>query len=56
MITLTPFLKLNRLIIYTLEGKLAYDEFFHSGVNIVRGNNSSGEINNIKFYILRFRW
>lgn len=54
MITLTPFLKLNRLIIYTLEGKLAYDEFFHSGVNIVRGNNSSGKstILNFIYYVL----
>lgn len=34
---------LNRLLIYTNEGLVAYDETFHKGVNIIRGNNSSGK-------------
>lgn len=40
---------LNRLIIVTNENKCAYDETFHRGVNIIRGQNSSG-----KSTILRF--
>ncbi len=34
---------LNRLLIYTDEGKIAYNETFHKGVNIIRGDNSSGK-------------
>lgn len=40
---------LRRLIIVTEEGKYAYDQKFHRGVNIIRGQNSSG-----KSTILRF--
>lgn len=40
---------LRRLIIVTDENKYAYDETFHRGVNIIRGQNSSG-----KSTILRF--
>ena len=40
---------LRRLIIVTDENKCAYDEMFHRGVNIIRGQNSSG-----KSTILRF--
>jgi hypothetical protein len=40
---------LRRLIIVTDENKYAYDERFHRGVNIIRGQNSSG-----KSTILRF--
>ncbi len=49
-----PFLKLNRLSIFTHEGKSAYDESFHDGVNIIRGHNSSGKstIGNFIFYVL----
>jgi len=45
---------LNRLIIYTLSGKIAYDEVFHKGVNIIRGENSSGKstISHFIFYVL----
>lgn len=49
-----PFLKLNRLTIYTKSGKIAYDQNFHEGVNIIRGHNSAGKstIGNFIFYVL----
>ena len=40
---------LNRLIIITEEGKTAYDEEFHHGVNIIHGQNSSGKSTIIRF-------
>ena len=45
---------LNRLKIYTLSGKVAYNETFHKGVNIIRGANSSGKstITHFIFYVL----
>ena len=47
-------LLLNRLLIYTRDGKIAYDEKFHHGVNIIRGENSSGKstITHFMFYVL----
>ena len=33
----------NRLIIYTKDNLIAYDEEFHHGINIIRGKNSSGK-------------
>ena len=45
---------LNRMVIYTNNGKVAYDEIFHKGVNIIRGKNSSGKstITHFIFYVL----
>ena len=40
---------LRRLIIVTEDNKYAYDERFHRGVNIIRGQNSSGKSTIIRF-------
>lgn len=42
----------NRLYVLTTDGKVAYDEPFHHGVNIIRGANSSGKstITHLLFY------
>lgn len=40
---------LQRLRIITTEGKVAYDEEFHRGVNIIRGQNSSGKSTIVRF-------
>lgn len=47
-------LYLNRLCIYTENGEIAYDEKFHKGVNIIRGDNSSGKstITHFIFFVL----
>lgn len=44
---------LNRLCIITEEEKVAYDEIYHKGVNIIRGDNSSGKstITHFIFYV-----
>lgn len=45
---------LNQLFIYTEDGKIAYNEKFHKGINIIRGKNSSGKstITHFIFYVL----
>lgn len=40
---------LRRLVIVTDENKVAYDEVFHRGVNIIRGQNSSGKSTIVRF-------
>lgn len=40
---------LQRMRIVTYEGKVAYDEEFHRGVNIIRGQNSSGKSTIVRF-------
>jgi len=54
MTQIKPNLFLERLVVVTHTGVLAYDEVFHKGVNIIRGKNSSGKstISNFIFYIL----
>lgn len=53
MINIPSHLKINRLVI-SKEGKKLYDELFHDGVNIIRGEHSVGKstILDMIFYIL----
>lgn len=54
MTTSKSTLIVNRFIVIAVNGKTAYDETFHKGVNIIRGKNSSGKstIMNLLFYAL----
>lgn len=54
MIQYNPFFKLNKLIIISKNGNIAYEQEFHDGVNIIRGDNSTGKstITNFIFYVL----
>lgn len=36
-------LYLRRLVVFTNQGNIAYDEKFHNGINIICGDNSSGK-------------
>ena len=49
---------LRRLVIYTNEGNIAYDECFHKGINIICGDNSSGKstITHFIFFVFRRRF
>jgi hypothetical protein len=51
--TLRPHIELTRLVI-TSKGRHVYDEHFHTGINIIRGENSSGKstITDMIFYVL----
>lgn len=51
---ITNNLFVNRLVVISLNGSISYDEPFHKGVNIIRGDNSSGKstISNFIFYVL----
>lgn len=53
MVTSPPFMRLNRLRIAG-SGSVAYDETFHEGVNIIRGQNGSGKstIADFIFFVL----
>jgi hypothetical protein len=53
MTEIKSFLMLKRLVVYSGE-KVAYDESFHVGLNIIRGENSSGKstILDFIFYVL----
>jgi hypothetical protein len=52
--TLRNNLFVNQLVVIGLNGAVAYDEIFHKGVNIIRGDNSSGKstISNFIFFVL----
>ena len=45
---------LRRLVIYTNEGNIAYNETFHKGIDIICGENSSGKstITHFIFFVL----
>jgi predicted nucleic acid-binding Zn-ribbon protein len=54
MTRVKPYLFLKRLVVVSKEGGFSYDEPFHRGVNIIRGENSSGKstLANFIFYSL----
>src|SRR5688572_29034501 len=61
MTQLKPYLFIERLVILANGGQTAYDETFHLGTNIIRGQNSSGKstISNFIFYSLggdEYKW
>jgi hypothetical protein len=47
-------LYLKRLVVFTNQGKISYDEKFHTGINIICGDNSSGKstITHFIFFVL----
>ena len=54
MIYYKPYLKVQRLIVLSKQGKVVYDEKYKSKLNIIRGTNSSGKstIANFIFYAI----
>ena len=54
MTNVKPYIFLKKLIVVTYKGTIAYEHSFHKGVNIIRGQNSSGKstISNFIFYVL----
>lgn len=54
MMSSRPTLQIRRFVVFAHNGSRAYDEVFHSGVNIIRGSNSSGKstIMNLLYYSL----
>lgn len=54
MTNVKPYIFLKKLIVVTYNGTIAYEQSFHKGVNIIRGQNSSGKstISNFIFYVL----
>lgn len=53
MISLHPSLLIKRLVVYS-KSSVAYDQIFHTGVNIIRGDNAHGKstIADFIFYVL----
>lgn len=49
-----PTLQVRRFVVFAQDGTRTYDETFHSGVNIIRGSNSSGKstIMNLLYFAL----
>ena len=54
MMSSKPTLQIRRFVVFAQDGSRAYDETFHSGVNIIRGSNSSGKstIMNLLYFSL----
>lgn len=54
MMSNKPTLQIRRFVVFAQDGSRAYDETFHSGVNIIRGSNSSGKstIMNLLYFSL----
>lgn len=54
MMSSKPTLQIRRFVVFAQDGSRTYDETFHSGVNIIRGSNSSGKstIMNLLYFSL----
>ena len=49
---ISPYFKILKMLVISKSGSISYNQEFHSGVNIIRGHNSSGKstIANLIFY------